>query len=501
MGGYASFPICIAATILKIKFIIYENNLIIGKANKYLLPFARQIFVSYRELEGIPEKFNYKIREIGNIINKTIINYNQNQKKIRDNKKIKILILGGSQAAKIFAETLPNIFKRCSNEGVSLEIFQHCMQNQEKQLSLFYKKAKIKFETFTFSENLIEYFSKVNLAITRSGASILAELTNCNIPFVSVPLPTAADNHQLKNAIYYQQKNYSFLIEEKDLKTELYSLIKEIYNNNELLENIINKQRQHSDKNVYNNINENLKNTFNEKINLGQNEIIHFVGIGGIGMSGLAQIMNNMGFKIQGSDQIKNKNTISCSKFGIKVFIGHSRKNVKNATTVVRSSAIKNNNIEIKYSKQKKIPIYKRADVLSDVVSFKKNIIITGSHGKTTTTSLIAKILSDQKLDPTIINGGVINSFKSNAKLGKGDWAILEADESDGSFLKLPINYSSIVTNLDHEHMDYYKNFKNLENSFIKFIEKTPLTGKSIICLDDKNLREKSLLKLKIKIF
>ena len=265
MGGYASFPICIAATILKIKFIIYENNLIIGKANKYLLPFARQIFVSYRELEGIPEKFNYKIREIGNIINKTIINYNQNQKKIRDNKKIKILILGGSQAAKIFAETLPNIFKRCSNEGVSLEIFQHCMQNQEKQLSLFYKEAKIKFETFTFSENLIEYFSKVNLAITRSGASILAELTNCNIPFVSVPLPTAADNHQLKNAIYYQQKNYSFLIEEKDLKTELYSLIKEIYNNNELLENIINKQRQHSDKNVYNNINKNLKNTFNEK--------------------------------------------------------------------------------------------------------------------------------------------------------------------------------------------------------------------------------------------
>ena len=234
-----------------------------------------------------------------------------------------------------------------------------------------------------------------------------------------------------------------------------------------------------------------------KKINLGQNEIIHFVGIGGIGMSGLAQIMNNMGFKIQGSDQIKNKNTISCSKLGIKVFIGHARKNVKNATIVVKSSAIKDNNIEIKYSKQKKIPIYKRADVLSDVVSLKKNIIITGSHGKTTTTSLIAKILSDQKLDPTIINGGVINSFKSNAKLGKGDWAILEADESDGSFLKLPINYS-IVTNLDHEHMDYYKNFKNLENSFIKFIEKTPLTGKSIICLDDKNLR-KIFVKIKNK--
>ncbi len=226
-----------------------------------------------------------------------------------------------------------------------------------------------------------------------------------------------------------------------------------------------------------------------KKINLGQNEIIHFVGIGGIGMSGLAQIMKNMGFKIQGSDQNKNKNTISCSKAGIKVFIGHSRNNIKSSTILVRSSAIKNNNSEIKYARLKKIPIYSRAEVLADVVSLKKNIIITGSHGKTTTTSLVSKILSDQKLDPTIINGGVINSFNSNAKLGKGDWAILEADESDGSFLKLPINYS-IVTNIDYEHIDYYKNFKNLEKSFIKFIEKTPPTGKSIICLDNKNIKK-----------
>jgi UDP-N-acetylmuramate--alanine ligase len=128
-------------------------------------------------------------------------------------------------------------------------------------------------------------------------------------------------------------------------------------------------------------------------------------------------------------------------------------------------------------------------------VSLKKNIIITGSHGKTTTTSLVAKMLSDQKLDPTIINGGVINSFKSNAKLGKGDWAILEADESDGSFLKLPINYS-IVTNIDYEHLDYYKNYKNLENSFVKFINKTPPTGKAIICIDSQNI--KNILK-KIK--
>ena len=226
-----------------------------------------------------------------------------------------------------------------------------------------------------------------------------------------------------------------------------------------------------------------------KKINLGQKDLIHFVGIGGIGMSGLAQIMKNMGFRVQGSDKSKNKNTMSCSKLGIKTFIGHSSNNIKRATILVKSTAIKNNNVEIKYAKKNKIPIYPRAVVLADAVSLKKNIIITGSHGKTTTTSLVAKILSDQRLDPTVINGGVINSFKSNAKLGKGDWAILEADESDGSFLKLPINYS-IVTNIDYEHLDYYKNYKNLENSFIKFINKTPPTGKSIICIDSQNVKQ-----------
>jgi len=234
-----------------------------------------------------------------------------------------------------------------------------------------------------------------------------------------------------------------------------------------------------------------------KNIRIGQKEIIHFIGIGGIGMSGLAQVMRTMGFTIQGSDQNKNKSTSNCLKAGIKVFIGHAKKNIKNATIVVKSSAVKDNNVEIQQAKKRKIPIYSRAEVLANVVALKKNIIITGSHGKTTTTSLVAKILSDQKLDPTIINGGVINSFNSNAKLGKGDWAILEADESDGSFLKLPINYS-IVTNIDFEHIDYYKNYKNLENAFIQFINKTPPIGKSLICIDNKNIK-KILTKIKNK--
>ena len=224
------------------------------------------------------------------------------------------------------------------------------------------------------------------------------------------------------------------------------------------------------------------------KINIASNEVVHFIGIGGIGMSGLAQIMKNTGFIIQGSDSSRNKNTERLIKLGIKVYFGHHQKNLKKATMIVISSAIKKNNRELKFARSKKLPIFKRGDMLANIVALKKNIIVTGSHGKTTTTSLVANILLEAGLDPTVINGGVINSFKNTAQLGKGDWAVIESDESDGSFLKLPVTYS-IVTNVDKEHLDYYKNFNNLKKSFKKFIEKTPSFGKSLVCFDDSNLR------------
>jgi len=233
------------------------------------------------------------------------------------------------------------------------------------------------------------------------------------------------------------------------------------------------------------------------EIKLGKQEVIHFVGIGGIGMSGLAQIMKTMGFKVQGSDVIKNKNTENCKKKGIRILLGHKKNNVSKATIVVKSSAIKPNNVEMLEARKKNISIYDRIDMLANIIDLKKNIIITGSHGKTTTTSLVAKIISTAKLDPTIINGGVINSLKNNAKLGQGEWTVVEADESDGSFLKVPINYS-IVTNIDREHLDFYKNFSNLLESFKIFIEKTPPIGKSFLFLDDLNIR-KIIKKLKTK--
>ncbi len=233
------------------------------------------------------------------------------------------------------------------------------------------------------------------------------------------------------------------------------------------------------------------------KIELAKTEIIHFVGIGGIGMSGLSLIMKGMGFNVQGSDIIKNKNIDRLKKSKIKVLIEHKKENIKKATILVVSSAIKKNNSELIEAKKKQLPIYKRGEMLAHIVSLTKNIVVTGSHGKTTTTSLIASIFSKTKLDPTIINGGVLNSLKNSAKLGKSDWCILEADESDGSFVHVPSTYS-IVTNIDREHMDFYKSMNDLKDLFVKFVNKVPSFGKSFICIDDKNNFE-LLKKIKIK--
>tara|TARA_B100001250_G_C19784004_1_gene783231 strand:- start:305 stop:1702 length:1398 start_codon:yes stop_codon:yes gene_type:complete len=228
------------------------------------------------------------------------------------------------------------------------------------------------------------------------------------------------------------------------------------------------------------------------KIKLAKSELIHFVGIGGIGMSGLSLIMKGKGFKVQGSDVSNNKNIERLKKEKIKISIGHKKNNIDKATILVVSSAIKKNNPELIEAKKKQLPIYKRGEMLANIVSLTKNIVVVGSHGKTTTTSLIASIFQETKIDPTIINGGVINSINNSAKLGKSDWSILEADESDGSFIFIPPTYS-IITNIDREHMDYYRSMKELNKYFINFVNKVPSFGKSFICLDDKN--NKNLLK------
>ena len=264
-GGYASFPICVAASILRIKFVIYENNLIVGKTNKFLLPFAKKIFVSYKDLEGVPSKYKSKVYEVGNIIRQEIIDSKFSEINNDKFEKIKILVLGGSQAAKIFAEELPQIFRKLKNSQISIKVFQQCLKDQSEKLKEFYKKSDIDHEIFNFSNNIIEYYSKTNLVITRSGASVLGELINIKIPFISIPLPSSAENHQYKNAEFYEKKGYGYLLKEEEINNKLYDLISSIFEDKAKIRKILSYQEQYSDKDIFKNLEFQIEKIINEK--------------------------------------------------------------------------------------------------------------------------------------------------------------------------------------------------------------------------------------------
>ena len=211
---------------------------------------------------------------------------------------------------------------------------------------------------------------------------------------------------------------------------------------------------------------------------------IHLIGIGGIGMSSIAEVLINLGYKITGSDIALNKNVQRLQELGVKIYIGENAKHLKDASIVVISSAIKNNNVELNAAYVKRIPVIRRADMLAELMRFKKSIAIGGTHGKTTTTSLISAILDNAKYDPTVVNGGIIEAYGSNARLGKGDWMVVEADESDGTFTRLPSTYV-VVTNIDEEHLDFYGNKNNLYRAFMHFIENIPFYGVAFLCIDN----------------
>jgi UDP-N-acetylmuramate--alanine ligase len=211
--------------------------------------------------------------------------------------------------------------------------------------------------------------------------------------------------------------------------------------------------------------------------------IIHFVGIGGIGMSGIAEVMHNLGYTVQGSDIAEGYVIEGLRKLGIKVMIGHAAENLGDAAVVVTSTAVKKGNPERDAALERRIPLVRRAEMLAELMRLKNTVAVAGTHGKTTTTSMIAAMLDHGGIDPTVINGGIINSYGSNARLGDSDWMVVEADESDGSFLRLD-GTIAVVTNIDPEHLDHYGDFDAIKHAFVEFVENVPFYGAAIMCLD-----------------
>ncbi len=211
--------------------------------------------------------------------------------------------------------------------------------------------------------------------------------------------------------------------------------------------------------------------------------VVHFVGIGGIGMSGIAEVMQNLGYEVRGSDVAESPNVQRLREKGIPIVIGHNANNIEGAGAVIVSTAIRRDNPEILAARARHIPVVRRADMLAELMRLKWTISVGGTHGKTTTTTMIAALLDEAGLDPTVINGGVINAYGTNARIGEGDWMVVEADESDGSFLRLPTTIA-VVTNIDPEHLEHWGGFDALKKGFDQFIENTPFYGYGVVCLD-----------------
>ena len=211
--------------------------------------------------------------------------------------------------------------------------------------------------------------------------------------------------------------------------------------------------------------------------------LIHFIGIGGIGMSAIAEVLHNLGYPVQGSDMADGANVQRLRAKGITVHVGHRAENLGDTEVVVTSTAIKLDNPERVEAKERHLPIVRRAEMLAELMRFKQSIAVGGTHGKTTTTSMVGQLLESGGLDPTIINGGILNAIGTNARMGEGSWMVVEADESDGSFLKLPADIA-IVTNIDPEHLDHYGTFDKAKDAFKTFVENVPFYGFGVMCID-----------------
>lgn len=216
---------------------------------------------------------------------------------------------------------------------------------------------------------------------------------------------------------------------------------------------------------------------------------VHFVGIGGIGMSGIAEVLQTLGYTVQGSDMSDGANVVRLRGKGIEVKVGHHADNLGDAEVVVVSSAIKADNPELMAARDRVLPVVRRAEMLAELMRFKSAIAIGGTHGKTTTTSMVAALLEAGQKDPTVINGGIINAYGTNARMGDGDWMVVEADESDGTFVKLPADVA-VVTNMDPEHLDHYGDFDAIKAAFTRFVENVPFYGFAVMCTDDVDVQQ-----------
>ena len=483
VGGYSSGPVVLAAALRGIPTLLLEQNAVPGLTNRLLARFVSAAAVTFESTIGY---FGRRGFVTGNPVRSEFFEPAPAAPAIGPPR---ILIFGGSQGAHAINMAMVEAAPRLAAHPGGMAITH---QTGERDLELVrdgYRRAGLEARVEPFLFAMDREMKNADLVVCRAGATTIAELTAAGVPAVLVPLPTAADDHQRKNAevLVAGGRGGDDRAEGSDRRVACRAGRTPGRGPRPPAGDVGGGAAVRAARRRAGDRRSGVR-ARGSGLMLGRTRRIHFVGIGGIGMSGIAELLANLGYEVSGSDAKRSDVTDRLEKLGARVFIGHQADNVGTADVVVVSSAIRRDNPEVAEAMRRRIPVIPRAEMLAELMRLRYGIAVAGAHGKTTTTSMIALVLERAGLDPTAVIGGRLSAFGSNARLGRGEFMVVEADESDRSFLKLSPAIA-VITNLDREHMESYGTWENLQQAFVDFANKVPFYGAVVACVDDEPVR------------
>ncbi|MBN1527229.1 MAG: UDP-N-acetylmuramate--L-alanine ligase [Candidatus Omnitrophica bacterium] len=490
-GGYLSSPVAIASRLFGVPVLVHEQNVVPGRANRSLFRMADVIAVSFG---GTVDRLGPDAKKAvltGNPIRPELFSHDR-QRALKAfglaEGRFTVLVIGGSQGSRRLNEVFSAAFAGLDGRiKAALQVIHITGAKDYERTLDTYKGSGVEHRVYSFIDRIEEAYSASDLAVTRSGSSALFELAFFGKPVIAVPYPFAL-SHQEENGRVFEKAGAALMIKERDLSDLLVKeAITGLLNDKVRLNAMGEASRRLGCPEASDVLASQVLRLAKRSRRLLEKKRIHFVGVGGIGMSGIALVLARMGYKISGSDAKLNDITKKIEEQGVKVFEGHKRSNVGPQTElVVYSSSITGDNPEFAEALDRNLFIAQRAEMLAELFNRKDGIAISGTHGKTTTTSLVSVMLEKCGLDPTAIIGGEIDLFKGNAKLGRGRYFVAEADESDASFLHLnPLH--SVITNVELEHLDYYKTLDDVLSSYAAFAHNTRPGGAVYYCEADAN--------------
>ena len=485
MGGFVSGPGGVAAWLLRRPLVIHEQNAVAGLTNRLLARLARVV------LQAFPGSFSAPVdaETTGNPVRADIAAIPAPAERLAGRQgRLRLLVLGGSQGARALNRALPAALARLP-EAARPEVRHQTGALTAEDAEQAYSDHAVDAELAMYIEDMADAYAWADLVVCRAGALTVAEVCAAGLAAIFVPFPAAVDDHQTANATPLVEAGAAAMIAESELSDgSLAALLGDWLGSRERLLERAKISRSLAMPDALERHHRCLplcSGGADMIARMRRINRVHFVGIGGSGMSGIAEVMLNLGYQIQGSDLKSNAQVERLGGLGAKIFIGHARQNIRGVDAVVVSSAVDETNPEVAAARKQRLPVVSRAEMLAELMRFRYSIAVAGTHGKTTTTSLVASVLAEANLDPTFVIGGRLKSADTNARLGLGDYLVAEADESDASFVHLK-PMLSIVTNIDADHMSTYDgDVEKLRQSFVDFLHNLPFYGLAIICTDD----------------